>query len=44
MKIEKFILLWVLAFILTSCGADAYMKKGDQHYAIGEYFDAAEQY
>ena len=37
-------MLWVLAFILTSCGADAYMKKGDQHYAIGEYFDAAEQY
>lgn len=34
----------MLAFVLASCGADAYMKKGDQHFAIGEYFDAAEQY
>ena len=34
----------VLVFALASCGVDAYMKKGDQFYAIGEYFDAAEQY
>lgn len=34
----------MLVFALSSCGADAYMKKGDQHFAIGEYFDAAEQY
>ena len=34
----------MLAFVLASCGADVYMKKGDQHFAIGEYFDAAEQY
>ena len=38
------ILLLVLVFALASCGVDAYMKKGDQFYAIGEYFDAAEQY
>ena len=38
------ILLLVLVFALASCGVDAYMKKGDQFYDIGEYFDAAEQY
>ena len=44
MRIGKEILLLMLVFALSSCGADAYMKKGDQHFAIGEYFDAAEQY
>lgn len=39
-----YILVWVLVWTLASCGADAYMKKGDQYFAIGEYFDAAEQY
>ena len=34
----------MLVFALASCGVDAYMKKGDQFYDIGEYFDAAEQY
>jgi outer membrane protein OmpA-like peptidoglycan-associated protein len=27
-----------------SCGADQAVKKGDKFYAVGEYFDAAEQY
>ena len=39
-----YILVWVFVWTLASCGADAYMKKGDQYLAIGEYFDAAEQY
>ena len=30
--------------LLTSCGADTAMKKGDKFFAIGEYFDAADQY
>ena len=30
--------------LLLSCGAEQTMKKGDKHYAIGEYYDAAEQY
>lgn len=30
--------------ILTGCGADSYMKKGDKYYALGEYYDAATQY
>ena len=34
----------VCAVLLTSCGADQAMKKGDKFYAIGEYFDAATQY
>lgn len=37
----------IYIFIVTlvmGCGADAYMKKGDKAYALGEYFDAAAQY
>ena len=34
----------VFAVLLTSCGADQAMKKGDKFYALGEYFDAATQY
>ena len=30
--------------LLTGCGAEQAMKKGDQFYALGEYFDAATQY
>ena len=34
----------VFAVLLTSCGADQAMKKGDKFFALGEYFDAATQY
>ena len=30
--------------LLTGCGADSAMKKGDKFYALGEYYDAAAQY
>jgi len=30
--------------LLSSCGADTYVKKGDAFYAIGEYYDAAAEY
>ena len=33
-----------LALLVSSCGADHYMKKGEKALAIGEYFDAAEYY
>ena len=36
-----------LAFIacaVASCGADSAMRKGDKFYALGEYYDAANQY
>ena len=35
---------WLLAAILTGCGAEQAMKKGDKYYALGEYYDAATQY
>ena len=34
----------MLAALLTACGADMAVKKGDKFYALGEYFDAAKQY
>lgn len=33
-----------MVLLLTSCGAEQAMKKGNQFYALGEYFDAAAQY
>ncbi len=38
--------IWTLLVILvlTGCGADKAMKKGDKFYALGEYFDASAQY
>ena len=33
-----------LSLLLTGCGADQAMKKGDKFFALGEYFDAAAQY
>ena len=30
--------------LLSACGADQHVKKGDQFYAIGEYYDAAAEY
>ena len=48
MKTTKSILfalaLTIVVCILTGCGADSYMKKGDKYYALGEYYDAATQY
>ena len=34
----------VIATLLTGCGADQAIKKGDKFYALGEYYDAATQY
>ena len=33
-----------VATAFVGCGADQAMKKGDKFYALGEYFDAANQY
>ena len=33
-----------MAVLLTGCGAEHAMKKGDKFYALGEYFDASTQY
>ena len=34
----------ISALLLTACGADTAMKKGDKFFALGEYYDAASQY
>ena len=48
MKTTKSILfalaMTIVVCILTGCGADSYMKKGDKYYTLGEYYDAATQY
>ncbi len=36
--------MMLVAIVLTGCGAEQAMKKGDKFYALGEYFDAATQY
>lgn len=45
MKISYFkIGLALFLFILTGCGAEQNLKKGEEHLALGEYFDAATQF
>ena len=34
----------IITIIATSCGADAYIKKGEKNLALGEYFDAANNF
>ena len=43
-KLAYIIYIIGVAAILTGCGADTAMKKGDKFFALGEYYDAAEQY
>lgn len=43
-RTSAYIIIGVLAFSFTSCGADHYMKKGEKALALGEYFDAAEEF
>ena len=43
-KIVTIISLLVTTVLLTGCGADSALKKGDKFFALGEYYDAAEQY
>ena len=39
-------ILYIACFtlLLSSCGAEQAVKKGDKFWAVGEYYDAAEQY
>ena len=43
-KLSNIIVTAVCTLLLVSCGADQAMKKGDKFFAVGEYYDAAEQY
>lgn len=36
--------LVLVVLLLSACGADTAMKKGDKFFALGEYYDAASQY
>ena len=37
-------LLMIITLVATSCGAEAYIKKGEKNLALGEYFDAANNF
>ena len=41
---NKFAPLFVLVVLLTACNAESALKKGDQFYSRGEYYDAAAEY
>ena len=43
-NLHLIIYIAVLAVLLTGCGAEQALKKGDKFYALGEYYDAATQY
>ena len=36
--------LYLSILLLVSCSAETSMKKGDQYFALGEYYDAAAEY
>ena len=43
-KICSILYIVLCSALMISCGAEQAMKKGDHFYAIGEYYNAAEQY
>ena len=43
-KLFAIIYTGIFGLLITGCGADSAMRKGDKFYALGEYYDAAEQY
>ena len=43
-KLFAIIYIAIVCLLITGCGADSAMRKGDKFFALGEYYDAAEQY
>jgi len=43
-KIEYILYIACFTLLLVGCGAEQAVKKGDKFWAVGEYYDAAEQY
>ena len=43
-NIFSILYICMVCLLLTGCGADTTMKKGDKYYSLGEYYDAATQY
>ena len=45
MQQRRHLFFYIVAMVLlTGCGAEQAIRKGDKFYALGEYFDAATQY
>ncbi len=40
-RFSFFLVLLLSVVLLSSCGADHYMKKGEKYLALGEYYDAS---
>ena len=38
------VLSLLLVFVLSSCGADKNLKRGEKYLALGEYYDAANEF
>jgi outer membrane protein OmpA-like peptidoglycan-associated protein/tetratricopeptide (TPR) repeat protein len=43
-RISFIFIVAIAVLMLSACGADTAMKKGDKFFALGEYYDAASQY
>ena len=43
-RVYTILYISLVTVLLGGCGVDTALKKGDKFYALGEYFDAAEQY
>ena len=43
-KVIYILYITLFTLLLGSCGAEQAVKKGDKYWAVGEYYDAAEQY
>ncbi len=43
-RFNQLLALLCSILLLVSCGAEQNLKKGERHLALGEYFDAAEQF
>ena len=43
-NLHLIIYLVLTSILLTGCGADQALKKGDKFYALGEYYDASTKY
>ena len=44
MKNYKVLIIAATIMLLTACGAEHNMKKGEKFLALGEYFEAADQF
>ncbi len=43
-RLKQIILILFVALMATSCGVDKNLKRGEQYLALGEYYDAANEF